>query len=1075
MYTVTFQENGLPTGCFWAVQFGSSYSSSSGSSIVFTSAPGSFNYFIYYGNQSTYVSEGIVNVQTDITVTVSIYHFTLNLRGDTLHLPWSAIVSSITGFTCEKQSNGSSIVFFLPEGPYNYVILIHEFGRNVTVCSNSTTISADSQISVLLRSITFDESGIPVGHEGILWKAVLYYFGPGFLSNIFCRVPASTSNSSFTVLYPYSVSSPGYNIIVVNDNLSFQVSTGKINLSSSSQSEYFYFSNISVKAENISKGTQWGMLVFSNAIHVFGFRTTDSTSDLYLLNGTYNYKDFLYSNYSDGNPTFSSACVHNLTNPSLSDSMYVNFTDIVNLKVRETGLGLKNNWETQVTGENTSFELSGNSEFLTAPVASGSYYFNFTSGSTTLLNGSSYLVNAADSTVNVPFYRLSFDQTGLSDFNAIWEIQLFNSGQSGSISTNYLGKTTDISFFVVNGSYNFGLNAYFFPSGYYSGKSFFDYSSPVSTPIVSGSNLTVNITFFPKPGLYVVHYEVQFNGPGKLYLQAYNEFVQQEITLDFSASNASQSVNCLYQNQTLALTCCSNGYSNTTSYSIQGDNLTVTLNLSWLQYSTVLFSQSGLPAGTSWNVSADGQVHSSNNSKIYFTFSSPDIFFTVKDSGSYYPSPESGRILISARAQTINISFESSANASFGIVSKTIDVADSHAYTGLFLNYPGLSLGGFIPPYYIGTDFYRNLIVSSEGASSTYFVNNSASDLSSTLYRYSSLSGSLISITNPESYYSLPASLGELHLIGLSPNGSCLYATAGNRLFMISTVTLEPVACHIIGPRGFTISCMIMDKFTGKMYAVDSNTGEVQVIAMNGTNLGYISLSNLTGFQAGDPEYFVLNPDNGYLYIHYGLNRFVCLNTEYNNLGGTFAVGYNPVVAAFIPSLDEIAVAGYYAGQNGSFYYNLSLINAGNMHFVGNTSLSGLPSGIIFDPQDKMLYVSEISIKESFRFVGLFLFTTGHIAVIDPLNISCDVSNIYVGNNPMSLSETPNGSTVFVQDSGNGNLVVINVSYGSAIVLSFPSQIITSSVIITGSLVAGSAVGYLWFYRRAGGRSSPRS
>ncbi|MGC8516125.1 MAG: YncE family protein [Thermoplasmata archaeon] len=1073
---MTFQENGLPAGCLWSVQFGSSYSSSSGSSIIFTSAPGSFNYFIYYGNQSSYISEGTASVQNDVVITINIYNFSVDLKGNTDHLPWYGIVHAYTGYTCKKESNGSSMEFYLPGGFYNYAVLIHEFGKNVTVCSNSTTISSDSQVSVLLRSITFDESGIPMGHQDLSWNAVLNYYGAGLSSNIFCRTMGSTNNSSFTVFYPYSVSFPVYIINILNNNLSFRVSTGNINLSSTSEIENLNFSNISVKAGNISYGTQWGLTVFSNTVEkVFGFRTIDAASNLYLLNGTYSYKYYLYSNYSDGNPTFSSTCEYNLTVPALSDYINANFTGIVDLKVRETGLGLKNSWETQVTGENISFDLIGKSEFLTAPVSSGSYYINFTSGSTSLLNGSAYVVNSADSTVNVSFYRLSFDETGLSDFNAFWTIQLFKFGQSGSISTDYLGKTTDITFFVINGTYNFALNVYFFPSGYYFGKSFFDYSSSVSTPIISGSNLTVNITFFPKPGLYLVHFEVEFNGPGSLYLRVYNQFVGQGITLDFSASNANQSINCIYENQTLAVTCCSNGYSNTTSYSVEGANLTISLNLSWLQYSTVVFHESGLPAGTSWNVSAEGQIHSSNTSKIYFTFSSQNIFFTVKDSGSFYPSPASGRIEISFRAQTLNISFNSPANASFGIVSKTIDVANSHIYAGLFQNYPGPLLDGFIPPFYIGTNFYRNLIVSSGQASIIYFLNNSQYDSSSTLYRYSSSSGSLISLTNPESYYSLPAFFGELHLIGLSSNGSCLYVTAGNRLFMISTASLEPVECHIIGPRGFTISSMIMDKSTGKMYAVDSNTGGVQVTGMNGTNLDYIPLSNLSGFQANYPEFFVCNPDNGYLFIHYGFNRFVCLNTEYDILGGTFAVDYRPVAATFIPTLDQIAVVGYYPGPNETFYYNLSLINAGTMKFVSNTSLSGLPSGIIFDPQDKMLYVSEISLIESLRFRGLFLFTTGHIAVIDPLSIYRTISNISVGSNPMTLSETANGSSIFVQNSGDGNLVVINVAFGSAILQSYPSQTLISGIIITGSLVAGAAVGYLWFYRRPDSRSNSSS
>jgi hypothetical protein len=1068
LYIVTFQENGLPPGTNWAVQFGSSYSSGTGSSIVFTSAAGVFNYFIYYGNQSSYAMDGTANIQGNTVITVNLYHLSIDLQGNNDNFTWYAIIHDSTSLTCDKQSNGSSVEFFVPTGYYSYSVIINEFGQNVTIYTNGTEISSDIQASILLRSIIFHERGMPMTSGDLTWSAELtYYVVPEASNSVPHSIIARTNSPSFTVFYPYSVFFPSYIISVQNDNSSFQVSMGNIDLSRTSESVNLYFNNISIKARNISNGTEWGLVAFNGTYKVFGFKTTDSSSNLYLLNGTYNYSEYLYSNYSDGSPTYSSSGSNVFNVPSSPTCLLANFSSVVNLHVEETGLTLANNWEAQVSGQNTSFVLSGDSETLDAPVASGTYFINFTSGSTSMLKGTSYDINASDNKVSVSFYRLSFDQTGLSQFNAIWSIQLFQTGQPGSIATDYLGKSTDIVFLVVNGTYSFQLYVYFTPSIIWD-KPSFNYSDTASSPDVSGSNLTDNITFFPKPGLYIVHFEILFNGPGELNLLVYNQYISRHIDIDFSASNSTQTVNCLFENQTIAVTCESDGYSNTTYFSTNDNNINVSLNLSWLQYRTVVFSESGLSSGTLWKVSANGVVHASNNSRIYFTFSSVSVSFTVNDSGLYYPSPGSGQIELSPSTQEITISFMSFSGISLGYVSRTIDSGNAHVYNDLFQNYPEQSFGGFFLPDFMHYTYssFTNLIVSSSKASNVYFLDRATDDPYGSLYRYSSGSGSLITMTNPAIYYSVPEYYGGIHLIGLSSNGSYLYVTAGNRLFIESTTSLEPVGCHVIGPSGFIISSMIIDRYSSKLYAVDSNTGGVEVVGFNGSNLAYFTLSNLSGFQTGFPVYFICNPDSGSVMIHYGKSSFVYLNTEYNILGGTFAVDYCPVAATFITNLDQIAVVGYSVGQNGTFEFRLSLINAGNLNFVANASLSAFPSGIIFDPQDKMLYVSEIGLLTENQYNPVYYFTAGDIAVIDPSSISHAVSNISVGYVPMGLSETVNGSTILVENYNSGNLVIINVNFGSTSSASYLSQNVVAGIIIAASLVAGTAVGYIWLYRR---------
>ena len=1071
-YTVTFQENGLPDSSFWAVQFGSSYSSSTGSSIIFTSGPGSFLYFVFYGNQSSYIMQGTANVQGDTVVAINIYHFRIALGGNTHHLTWFADLHDSSGYNCLKESNGSSVAYYVSQGSYDYSVSLHEFDENITLCSNSTIISADRQLSISMRSISFYETGIPVGNNGLSWNAVVKYIhAPGLPPKVQSGIDASSYNNSFTVFFPYNIISPIYAISIMDRNCTFQVSYGNINLSSANESKALAFSNISITEHNAPNGSLWGASAYIGTSKVFGFKSLDSLSSLYLLNGTYQYRYYLYSNFSGNEPTYASSDSYTLTVPAVNSDLVANFSGVVDLRAIETGFSGR--WETQVTGDNISFILSGGSNILSAPVAPGSYFMNFSSFSTTLLNGSYHTVNAANSTVFISFYRLSFDQTGLSSFNANWNLQLFQVGQSQSISTDYLGKTTDISFFVINGSYSYKATAYLISYNDYFGKPLFSCRNTTSSPLVSGVNVTVNITFYPLAGLYVVHFAVEFNGPGQLFIEAFNNYLGEEIGLNLGASNSTQSVNCLFANQSILVNCGSNSFSNTSVYAVNGSNITISLNLSWLQFSTVVFQENGLPTGTLWTVMAENQNHTSTSSRIYFTFSSREVFFSILSISTYDPSPSNGKIEISSRSQVINVSFISISNLSYGTVSRTLDVLNAHVYNGLFQSYPEVLVDGTIHPFYAITNTFRNLIVSPNRSASVYFLNNSPENPSGSLYRFSALTGSLLSLTNPESYYSVSMSSGELHLVGLSTNGSCLYVSGGNHLFLVNTTSLEPVACHIIGPSGFTISCMIMDKYTGKLYSIDSMAGGIEVTSLNGSNIQYITLSRLLGFGPFSAGYFVCDPNNGFLYVHYTYNRFVCLDTQNNLLGKTFAVSDCPVAAAFDSQLNDLAIGGYSGEANGGYGYYLTLMNVEGQGANQNIRLGDLPTDIIFDPQNKMLYVSEITLSQQFENIGLFVSTSGHLAVIDPSQDGA-ISNISIGNNPLALSETQNGTTIFVQNSGECSLVEVSLPVQASNSPSLPSHTFLSSAIITGSLIAGVVVGYFWIYRKRGSLESAK-
>src|SRR5580658_955976 len=93
-----------------------------------------------------------------------------------------------------------------------------------------------------------------------------------------------------------------------------------------------------------------------------------------------------------------------------------------------------------------------------------------------------------------------------------------------------------------------------------------------------------------------------------------------------------------------------------------GDFANVTIDFSAVTYSTI-FSQTGLTAGTSWNVTVNGNVYSGTGSAITVALANGTYNYSVPAIAGYIVTPASGSVTVSSDGSTISLNFARVLNA----------------------------------------------------------------------------------------------------------------------------------------------------------------------------------------------------------------------------------------------------------------------------------------------------------------------------------------------------------------------------------------------------------------------------
>ncbi len=371
--------------------------------------------------------------------------------------------------------------------------------------------------------------------------------------------------------------------------------------------------------------------VTSNAPFTYDARTNGSNGNTYtgiiIASATVNRGQYSFTvNYAAGSgDTYAS---------SVGAVIYI-FRQVstpeYNVTFSESGLPGGSTWYVNLSNGN-SYHSSTSSIIFQA--YNGTYYY--TIGSNTVYgpypSSGSFTVNGGNLVESVTFrlihYNVTFTETGLPG-GTIWSVTL------GGISEN--SDTATIKFVEVNGEYSFSV-------GKLNG---FTPDPSAGVIKVNGQNVTQSISFtaekyslsFVEYGLSSgTYWSVSLNGNTLSSYGSTIAFMVYDGTYNYSVSSVS-GFTPSPQNGTVT---------------VNGNNVTVSINFKSYK---IIFRETGLPPGASWEVSVNGVSETSSNGSIIFKEGNGTYTFTVTTITGYHISPVSGKVSVSGRDTSILVTF----------------------------------------------------------------------------------------------------------------------------------------------------------------------------------------------------------------------------------------------------------------------------------------------------------------------------------------------------------------------------------------------------------------------------------
>ena len=300
VYTVTFTENGLPSGTKWYVNLinGKSYSGT-GTTITFNEPNGTYSYTIATVNKDyspspssgTFTVNG-ANVNVEIKFTLVIYKITFTESGLPLGTMWYVNLSNGQSFS----STVNTIIFNEPNGTYSYTISTVNKDYSPSPSSGTFTVNgANVNIGITFNlvtyRITFTENGLP---SGTSWSVIL--------NNII----KTSTNATITFYEPngtYTYSIKGISGYRANTY------SGTINVNGNPVSNSITWTvityPITITENGIPNGTSWSATLTGTTFNGQSINDTLSSDTNTITfnepNGTYTYTIHLPSGYQGSN------------------------------------------------------------------------------------------------------------------------------------------------------------------------------------------------------------------------------------------------------------------------------------------------------------------------------------------------------------------------------------------------------------------------------------------------------------------------------------------------------------------------------------------------------------------------------------------------------------------------------------------------------------------------------------------------------------------------------------------------------------------------------------------------------
>ncbi len=237
-------------------------------------------------------------------------------------------------------------------------------------------------------------------------------------------------------------------------------------------------------------------------------------------------------------------------------------------------------------------------------------------------------------------YPVTFTESGLPSGTA-WSVALSGAGGSGVAPGS-------IAFNEANGTYSFMVGSV---AGYTANPS----SGSVT---VNGAAVSQAITFTP------VAYTVTFTESGLPTGTSWSVTLNGVLQSSSTPTIAFQEPNGTYAYAISPIA----GYSTTFNGQVKVDGTGSTVAVAFTATTYALtFSETGLPTGTNWSVTLNGDTEFSTTSTIAFTQPNGTYSFTVASVSGYNVNPSSGNVTVSGGAMTESITFSPRVTTTYAV------------------------------------------------------------------------------------------------------------------------------------------------------------------------------------------------------------------------------------------------------------------------------------------------------------------------------------------------------------------------------------------------------------------------
>jgi hypothetical protein len=622
--TVLFTETGLVAGTQWSVSLnGGTPTTSSSTSLSLSEAYGTYTYSVTpVPGYTQSVTTGSVLISGEVHISVIFHQVTYAVSFSESGLPsgdtWYINITS--GPSLSATGATTTLTTSLPNGTYDFSIATNDntYAPSYYAGSVSVTGAAVSAAPIAFTLVTypvqFSETGLPGGTS---WTATLG------------GTPQTTTSSSVT--FHVINGSYAYSIASSNPQYAPNVYSGGVLVSGTGQSVAITFSPVTYAVTFSESGLPAGATWYVNVtggpdLSATGATTALSTS---LMNGTYPFS--VATNEKTYSPAYADSSVTVNGEATSAGDSFALVTYAVTFT--ETGLPTHTSWSVTInaatqssTGTSMVFEEANATYGYTLSTALGGSF----TGSTT--------VNGGPVTVATAFHGVKFVESGLP------------AGTSWQVTTNSVtltSVTTSIQFYLVDS------HTYAYTVGLISGYHTTDHGSFT----LVGTSISVSVPF--KLTTYAVKFtESGFTNAWKttwcVTLGATTTCVTGVSSISFTGI-----VNGTYSytignvaNYTL------NGGAYTGSVTVTGagqGSTAVTTATHWtLVKYTVKFQETGLPHGTSWQVSVDGQTKVTTSASMSFTLSNGTYAFTAISTG--HPNV-TGTVTVDGSTVTESVTF----------------------------------------------------------------------------------------------------------------------------------------------------------------------------------------------------------------------------------------------------------------------------------------------------------------------------------------------------------------------------------------------------------------------------------